>query len=615
MLRSTYQPSAAAAAATAPLLPGWSEHTAPTGHKYYYHAETKQSTYHRPAVAPTVAIGPEPAPEPYAHLPSLADPRVANAYLAQLNAQNRPQGRGGHSGRGRGGGQDGRPRGPQPRDKPRRVEKIPNCEPWMLVYTKYSRRFAYNPVKNASYWRIPEKLTQGILELDKARIRAKASDNADGANKEGSAKEGQGQLLGPCERDASTDAQAQQDDYDSDEYEEVEVEVDENGVEIEPNPDNQHASKRRRTGDGPETSHHEPNPDGAEQHQPETESQYESQDDNPNTEPLEFTEADIAAQLQAMGDDYGLEPGDYDDGHMDEWPEGAEGLTFSHEDAQHLFRDLLNDLHINPYSPWEKLLEDGNIINDPRYTALSTTRARKQCWDDWSRNKIAHLRSLRAQQTLQDPRIAYLALLQEKATPKLYWPEFKRKYKKEDPMRDAKLSDKDREKAYREHVARLKLPTARLKADLTALLKEQSGRDLHKLSCVESLPTRVLTDIRYVSLDVKTRDALVEAYIQSLPGPPPLLQEGGGGGGGGGEVVEDDPETKKEVEARQKRERALEARNRAVEEERRRRERDVAASKARLRDEERELEVAMRVGKRGLQSQLVSGSADTGRDE
>ncbi|KAG6021408.1 hypothetical protein E4U40_005337 [Claviceps sp. LM458 group G5] len=611
MLRSTYQPSAAAAAATAPLLPGWSEHTAPTGHKYYYHAETKQSTYHRPAVAPTVTIGPEPAPEPYAHLPSLADPRVANAYLAQLNAQNRPQGRGGHSGRGRGGGQDGRPRGPQPHDKPRRVEKIPNCEPWMLVYTKYSRRFAYNPVKKASYWRIPEKLTQGILELDKARIRAKASGDADGANKEGPGKEGQGQLLGPCERDASTDAQAQQDDYDSDEYEEVEVEVDENGVEIEPNPDNQHASKRRRTGDGPESSHQEANPDGAEQ-QPETEyHQYESQDDNPDPEPLEFTEADIAAQLQAMGDDYGLEPGDYDDGHMDEWPEGAEGLSFSHEDAQHIFRDLLNDLHINPYSPWEKLLEDGNIINDPRYTALSTTRARKQCWDDWTRDKIAHLRSLRAQQTLQDPRIAYLALLQEKATPKLYWPEFKRKYKKEDPMRDVKLSDKDREKAYREHVARLKLPTAQLKADLMALLKEQSGRDLHKLSCVESLPTRVLTDIRYVSLDAKTRDALVEAYIQSLPGPPPPPQEEGGGGG----AVEDDAETKKEVEARQKRERALEARNRAVEEERRRRERDVAASKARLRDEERELEVAMRVGKRGLQSQLVSGSADTGRDE
>ncbi|KAG5975748.1 hypothetical protein E4U58_000088 [Claviceps cyperi] len=604
MLRSTYQPSAAAAAATAPLLPGWSEHTAPTGHKYYYHAETKQSTYHRPAVAPTVAIGPEPAPEPYAHLPSLADPRVANAYLAQLNAQNRPQGRGGHSGRGRGGGQDGRPRGPQPRDKPRRVDKIPNCEPWMLVYTKYSRRFAYNPVKKASYWRIPEKLTQGILELDKSRIRAKASGDADGAH-----KEAQGQLLGPCERDASTDAQAQHDDYDSDEYEEVEVEVDENGVEVESNPDSQHASKRRRTGDGPETSHHEPNPDVSGQ-QPETEYQDGSQYDNPNTDPLEFTEADIAAQLQAMGDDYGLEPGDYDDGHMDEWPEGAEGLSFSHEDAQHLFRDLLNDLHINPYSPWEKLLEDGNIINDPRYTALSTTRARKQCWDDWTRDKIAHLRSFRAQQILQDPRIAYLALLQEKATPKLYWPEFKRKYKKEDPMRDVKLSDKDREKAYREHVARLKMPTAQLKADLMALLKEQSGRDLHKLSSVESLPTRVLTDIRYVSLDAKTRDALVEAYIQSLPGPPPP-QEGGGGGG----VVEGDPETKKEVEARQKRERALEARNRAVEEERRRRERDVAASKARLRDEERELEVAMRVGKRGLQSQLVSGSTDTGRDE
>ncbi|KAG5979126.1 hypothetical protein E4U55_005540 [Claviceps digitariae] len=605
MLRSTYKPSPAAAAATAPLLPGWTEHTAPTGHKYYYHAETKQSTYHRP-VAVTAAIGPEPAPDtnsPYSHLPSLADPRVANAYLAQLNAQNRPQNRGGHSGRGRG-GHDARPR-PQPRDKPRRAEKIPNCEPWMLVYTKYSRRFAYNPVKNASYWRIPEKLTQGILELDKARIRARASGDEDGSNK-------QGQTRG--EREASKDPQTQH-DYDSDEYEEVEVEVDGTDAEGDGNSDadadpeadreNQHASKRRRTGQGPEANGREPNqPAGAEQ-----EIEYEDEQDDPNSGPVEFTEADIAAQLRAMGEEYGLDPGDYDDGNMDEWPEGTEGVAFSEEDAKHLFRDLLDDLHINPYSPWEKLLEDGKIINDPRYTALTTTRARKKCWDEWTRDKISHLQELRVQQAKKDPKIAYLALLQEKATPKLYWPEFKRKHKKEDSMRDMKLSDKDREKAYREHIARLKMAPATLKSDLMALLKAQPLKDLHNLSSLETLPTRVLTDLRFVSLDPKSRDPLIEAYIQTLPPPPPS------DGDATDAAAEDSEERKKYREARSKRERALEERNRAVEEQRRRRERDLAASKARLREEERELDMAMRVSKKGLQSQLAPGSAEVSRDE
>lgn len=36
-----------------PLLPpGWTEHTAPTGHKYYYNATTKKSTYKRPTETP-----------------------------------------------------------------------------------------------------------------------------------------------------------------------------------------------------------------------------------------------------------------------------------------------------------------------------------------------------------------------------------------------------------------------------------------------------------------------------------------------------------------------------------------------------------------------------------
>ena len=35
-----------------PLPPGWTEHTAPTGHKYYYNASLKKSTYKRPAISP-----------------------------------------------------------------------------------------------------------------------------------------------------------------------------------------------------------------------------------------------------------------------------------------------------------------------------------------------------------------------------------------------------------------------------------------------------------------------------------------------------------------------------------------------------------------------------------
>lgn len=555
MLKSTHK-----AAPLAPLPLGWTEHQAPTGHTYYYNTETKESTYKRPSLQPA-QLGPEPSYNPFGAVPNLSDPRVANAYMAQFN-QPPPQAQRGGFGGARG-GFEGRPR-PQPADKPRRKEAIPGCEPWILVYTKYSRRFVYNPVKNASYWRIPEKLMPAILEMDKKRILKSAAGEDE--TKEADDDQSKEEESKDAEKTAALDA-----DYESDAYMYDEVEVDDEGQVVDrqgdENDDGEHSSKRQRIEMG----------------------------DEQGQGPTEFTEEDIIAQLQAMGEDYGLEPGDYDDGNMEDWPEGAEGVEFSEEDAKFLFKDMLIDLNINPYSSWDKLLEEGKVVEDARYTALSTTKARKECWDEWTREKIAGLKEQRAKQEKKDPKIAWMAFLQEKASPKLYWPEFKRKYRKEDPMKDMKLSDKDREKSYREHINRLKMPQTTLKSDLTALLKAQPIHLLHNKSLANGLPAQVLTDIRYISLEPKIRDPLVEAYVQTLPPPPEDLSS-----------AAEDEEQRKAHEAKERRENALEERNRVIEEQRRRRERDVAVSKARLREEERELEVAMRVGKRGLQSQLAS---------
>lgn len=575
MLKSTYKPSANS---PPPLLPGWTEHKAPTGHTYYYNAATKTSTYTRPG-APMPAPGPPDASTSFMQhnaVPNfnLSDPRVANAFMSQYNQP--PSGqdaqRGGFGGRGRGRGRGGAHsdrRRPQPADKPKSKVAIPGCEPWILVYTKCERRFAYNPEKNTSYWRIPEKLMPAILELDKARIRDKAGigkDEHTPADKQDATPE-QAQVQGPrkphnsAEQDDDGEAEH---DYDSSEYEEVEVTDDEgDGGD---NIDGEHAQKRQRTDDPADN----------------------------DDQPVEFSEADIAFQLQAMGQDYGLDPGEYDDGHMEEWPEGAEGLDLSDEDATALFKDLLNDFGISPYSPWEKLIEEGKIVDDSRYTVLSTTKARKEVWEEWSREKIKELKEQRAKQEKRDPRIPYLALLQEKATPKLYWPEFKRKYKKLPAMKDASLSDKDREKLYREHINRLKLPQATLKADLVTLLKSVPNAHLNNKTLLSHLPPQIATDIRHISLDAKTRDALVEAYIQTLPSPPE-----------DGEATEIDEAAQKALEMRRKREKALQDRERAVEEDKRRQEKKLQYSRAMLRDEERELQAAMDVGKRGLQSQLA----------
>ncbi|KAI1092025.1 hypothetical protein F5B19DRAFT_237483 [Rostrohypoxylon terebratum] len=571
MLKSTYKPSSNL---PPPLPPGWSEHKAPTGHTYYYNANTKESTYTRPNASPVPtaeAIAKPPPPPPrdphasffqYSTVPQLSDPATANAFLAQYDpsrqhqAQQQQHGgrganRGAHDARG------DRPR-PQPVDKPKYKIAIPGCEPWLLVYTKYGRRFAYNPIKNASFWRIPEKIMKGVLELDIKGAQEKAAGfQPQRADTEESTS------VEP-HREVPTDATAKeaedQVDLDSD-YEEVEVTDDEDDEGDET--DERH-SKRQRTEDPAENM------------------------------PVEFNEDDIAYQLKAMGEDYGLDPGEYDDGDPDAWPEGAEGLPLSDMDAKELFKDLLNDYGINPYSPWEKLIEEGRVFDDSRYTVLNTMKARREVWEEWSRERIQVLKEQHAKEEKKDPKIPYLSFLQQKATPKLYWPEFRRKYKKEPPMRDSSLNDRDREKWYREHINRLKLPSDTLKKDLAALLRSVPLRSLNKTTHLANLPPQILADVRYISLDPETRDPLIEAYIQTL-GPPPTEDE-----------VEEDETAQKAREERRKREKALEERARVVAEEKRRQKRQLEYGKAALREEERELERAMNVGKKGLQSQLLA---------
>ena len=300
--------------------------------------------------------------------------------------------------------------------------------------------------------------------------------------------------------------------------------------------------------------------------------------------PVEFGEDDIAYQLAAMGQEYGLDPGEYADEREEEWEEGAEGMQLSEEDAIHIFRDMLDDHRISPYTPWDKVIADeseDSILMDDRYTILTTSRARKAAWEAWTKDKAAQLREERAKMEKLDPKIPYLAFLADKATPKLYWPEFKRKYKKDVEMNDRKLVDKDREKLYRDHINRLKLPESTRKADLINLLKAQPLSTLNKSTTLGTLPQKVLGHLHLVSLPADVRDPLIERHIASLP-PPPDADES--------QWSEEQrvAEEKKRAE-RRKREAAMAERERQVKEERHRIEREEAQARRVLREEQAEL--------------------------
>jgi hypothetical protein len=278
------------------------------------------------------------------------------------------------------------------------------------VKTKLGRRFVYNPEAGESFWKFPPEVMRCVVEFDRLERERKEREER---GEKSDVEDGATPTAAPMPNARPSRPSGPQED--SDEYEEVEVTDDE---------DDHNSSKRHKTEDVKEDA------------------------------PVEFNEDDIAYQLTAMGQDYGLDPGEYGDGEGEDWEEGAEGLPLTEEDSVALFKDLLSDFHIHPYTPWEKLIEEGHIIEDDRYTCLSSMKARKGVWDEWSRERIQQLKEQREKEAKKDPRIPYLAFLQKYATPKLYWPEFRRKYKKEPEMRDVKFSDKDREKFYRDYINR-----------------------------------------------------------------------------------------------------------------------------------------------------------------
>jgi hypothetical protein len=521
------------------LQEGWTAHKAPSGHTYYYNSSTKQSTYTRPE---------KPVDQPLqidydATEPDLAIPGQFGSVHTFPQATNGGRGQGVFTG-----GRSYQERSRQQQnDRPKSRKPILNCAPWVLVMTKMKRRFVHNSETNESFWKFPQDVMLAVIEMERVE-----------REKEGRGETVEAQESKPESRDAPTAAPRPQvaamEDEDNDEYEEVDVTDDEGeGGDADP------ASKRPRT--------EEPAAAG----------------------PVDFNEDDIAFQLAQMGEDYGLDPGEYYNPDAEgDYIEGEEGLPLTWEDSEALFWDLLDDFKIHPYTTFDKLIEDGLIISDDRYTVLPNMAKRKEVFTAWSTDRIQQLQAKKAEERRKrDPRVVYLKYLQDRASLKLYWPEFRRKFKKDDEMRDSSFSDKDREKLYREYTARLKMTEADRKDDLAKLLREASKQgQIHRETTMDTLPNEVLREVKFHAVPVGQREELLRALTPTLP---PLTGEKSA------QVAR-----AKEQEDRRRREEALADRQRRVEEEKRKTFGAVRHGREMLRDEAEQLERAKRVGRDGL---------------
>jgi len=543
------------------------------GHTYYYNKDLNKSTYTRPIVEapqqhnlpPRPSLGPSsfddsltgsynppPAQEqsnPQRQIQDLIFGGAPKQYPPNGHQQN--YGRGGHRGAFRGGHNNFADRRREKDDKPKHRSDIPNCAPWVLVKTKFGRRFVWNKDTNESFWKFPPDVMIAVVEFDRKerekKERRERGEPSDVEEAEDAMAEIEKELAAAEEEVEIVEVDGEAGMDDEEEYEEVEVTDDEGE-------DGSNAPKRQRV----------------------------------DEQPAEAEGDDLAWQIAQM-EEMELQGGDEEEFYEDEDP------PLSEEDCKALFKELLDDTRISPYTPWDKIISDGILFDDERYKALPNMAARKDCFNAWSREKMASLKIEKAQQQKLDPKIPYLALLDRHASPKLFWPEFKRKFKKEPEMKDMKVSDKDKEKLYREHIKRLGMRTSDLKSDLSTLLRAQPLVSLNRSTTIDTLPPAVLTDLRYISLPPSTRNTMIETYISTLPPAPE-----------GSNILsaEDEAAQAKKWAERERRENALADRERRVKDEKRKQERDLEYGKGRLREEEAEIERAMRVGKDGLRGYI-----------
>ena len=409
----------------------------------------------------------------------------------------------------------------------------------MLIITKLGRKFVHNPETKESLWNAPAEVQEKIdampppdIEAERAARQERRRRRAEIAAAENAKAAAEARAKAAAERaakqasEAPTEQEAEAED-DEDEYEYVEEEEEEESPDV----------KRAKLEDGG---------------------------------PIEYTEDDIAWQLQAMAEEHELDPEDLEEPELDP------------EEGANIFKEMLSEYSLNPYSTWE--LELPKFVNDHRYTVLSTTKDRRDIFNDWCRERIAELKAEKARQKQIDPRIPFWSFLQSNANPKYYWAEFKRKHRKDPEMKDSKLSDKDREKMYRDYLSRMKTSGTLREADLKKLLNTTHG--LSSRTALTGLPDSIVADVRYVVCPDESRDRIIKDHLRTLPE----------------EVV--DEAVRKEREEAARREAALRDREFQVRRQQASTRYDDERARMLLREEEAALERASRVGKRGLAGHL-----------
>jgi transcription elongation regulator 1 len=163
---------------------------------------------------------------------------------------------------------------------------------------------------------------------------------------------------------------------------------------------------------------------------------------------------------------------------------------------------LLIEKDISPFAPWDQSLP--LFINDPRYILLSSTKDRREVYEEYCRD-IGRARRLNKPTTLVDskkvdPEKDYKTLLREAVTStRMRWDDFRKQWKKDRRVYSFGRDDRDREKVFKVHLRELgerkRADAQRAEQDFADLLKETEG--ITSSSDWSEVKRGISTDPRY----------------------------------------------------------------------------------------------------------------------
>lgn len=114
------------------------------------------------------------------------------------------------------------------------------------------------------------------------------------------------------------------------------------------------------------------------------------------------------------------------------------------------FKSLFLKYSLTPFDSWELVSE--RMVHDPEYLSIDTNQERKAIFDEWCKEQMVEQKE---KEIVSDTArfVAFIKETQKSWKRKLYFAEFKRKYRSNSQFKSFKLSDKEKETIYKEAMA------------------------------------------------------------------------------------------------------------------------------------------------------------------